>query len=382
MLIKRGKSFILLLVGFFLGILFYWSLHFTFVLSGKESKVNSFRIIASSTKVSDKLKDCSQIKNITNKDNINIHCSFTTNKRDRGVRYGIRSTVTIKKDASSDKATISVRNKLKNKRDHITEADYCTGCSEDVTLDLKNLDDLQDVSKAIFNSTSSLLSREEDRIEDAIDDAYELKKEKKRLEKEIASCKVSKDSTVEDIVDIEPEEKIRCRMNQLENINDDVKRTKFFHSDVKKDLWYLVDQDDPLDPDFFQSELMEELNNPDFFNHDYFSVRSSIDLVEKYNHLRLFMDKLGDNKLTALNNISMQLPFYFHTDANTYTGKGDRILLEKAWNKNFKKRRFPTYYSLSNHSTRAKSSRRNNRGMSAQQFRSIVNSPEFQKLYR
>ena len=170
---------------------------------------------------------------------------------------------------------------------------------------------------------------------------------------------------------------------QLKDIENDKTRTQYFHSRVKKDLWDWVSREDPLENAFFRSDYMRALNNHTLFNHNYFSVRSSIETAEKYNDLQLFMRDLGSQKKAALNNFSSQLPVYFYTDHNTSTGRQDRLFLETAWNKNFNETPFPSYYSLNNTTSDPNhNSNPHNRGMSAQQFRSIVNSPEFQKLYQ
>jgi hypothetical protein len=386
-MVRRVQSFILFFLGILLGAFCYWLASISF-FSRVESSTKNFRIIASSNEVDDQLRDCSQIKNITNKDNIDIYCSFNTQKRDHGVKYRVKSVVRITKDNTSKNAVISITNKIKDKTDHITEADYCD-CETKTTVDLANIEGLEEVSQVLINQATNALQKEGDRIEDAVEDAYDLHQKKERLESRIAKCEISDKSTVNDIKEIEPEEKINCRAKQLENIEDKEERAKFFHSDVKPDLWYLASQEEPLDSSLFLSDYMRELNNPSlFFDQDYFSVRSAIDTIQKYNDLRLFMHDLGDYKLAALNNISMQLPFYFYTTDNP-AGRQDRLLLERAWNRNFQERPFPAYYSLASRSTSRRSSSRADRptnrssnGISAQQFRTIVNSPEFQRLYR
>ena len=376
---RHTQFFILFGLGFLLGFLSYWLGSIAF-FPETENSAGPFRILASSRT----LRDCNQIQNITNKDNINIYCTIITRKEDHGVRYKVKSIVQVRTDDKKN-AIISVKNKIKNKTEHITEADYCTGCIEQTTVNLNNISDLSEVSNTLINAISAVLQQEEDTIEEAVDDAYSIHKDKKKLEEKIANCEISKKSTINYTRKITPEEKIECRRDQLADMENDETRTRFFHSKVKRDLWYLASQGDPLDKSFFLSDYMAELNNPSFFNHDYFSVRSAIDTIEKYNDLRLTMHELGDNKLAALNSVSNQLPLYFYTNENTASGRQDRLFLESAWNRNFKERPFPSYYSLSRHSRANKKNRSNTtntKGISAAQFRSIVNSPEFKRLYR
>ncbi len=387
-MMRRAQSVILFFLGLLLGAFCYWLASISF-FSRVESPSKNFRIIASSERINSQLRDCSQIENITDKNNIDIYCSFDTRKEDRGVDYKVRSVINIKTNTSDpNKVAVSVTNTIKDKEEHITQADYCGDCSgARTTVDLTNIEDLEAVSQALKTQVINTLNREDDRIEDAVDEAYDLHKKKEELESRIAKCEISEKSTVNSIKEIEPEEKINCRAKQLKNIEDKKERAKFFHSDVKPDLWYLVSQDEPLDRSLFFSDYMRELSNPSlFFDRDLFSVRSAIDTAQKYNDLRLFMHELGDYKLSALNTISMQLPLYFHTADNSF-GRQDRLLLERAWNRNFQERPFPSYYSLSARPTNRRRSgrptpRNSNGGISAQQFRAIVNSPEFQKLYR
>ena len=380
----RVQSFILFFLGLLLGAFCYWLASVSF-FSRVENSSKKFRIIASSGSTNSNLEDCSQINNITDKENIDIYCSFDTKKKDRGVTYRVRSIVNMKTNTSKpNEVAVSLTKTIKDKEDHVTEVDYCD-CETKTTVDLTNVSDLKEVSQVLMNQAANALQREDVRIEDAVDEAYDLHKKKEELESRITKCEISEKSTVNYIKEIEPEEKINCRTKQLTDIEDKKERAKFFHSDVKKDLWYLASQEEPLDNSFFLSDYMRELNNPSlFFDQDYFSVRSAIDTVQKYSELRLFMHKLGDYKLAALNNISMQLPLYFHTADNS-AGRQDRLFLETAWNRNFQERPFPSYYSLSSRPTsnnRSGRSTTRSNSISAQQFRAIVNSPEFQKLYR
>ena len=378
---KKIQSFILFILGLLTGVLFYWLASVTLFAESGKSALSS-RMVASSDARSS-LKDCEQIQTITDKENIDIYCSFVTRKTDKGIKYKVRSTVAIKTDEQSKKAVISVSNALKDKSEHITEADYCGGedCIGTVTVDVENITDLNQVSQALKNKVSNILNKEDDRIESAVEDAYDSYKEKQEVKNRIADCEISPKSEVDDIVKISPEEKIKCRKDQLADIENSEDRTKFFHSTVKKDLWHLVRQDKPLDYSVFLSDYMRELDSPDFFDYDYFSVHSSIDTVQKYNELRLFMHELGSDKLAALNAITAQMPFYFYTH-NTVTGRQDRQLLEQSWNANFKERPFPSYYSLTVKPKKATDQTAHNRGgLSAQQFKAIVNSPSFKKLY-
>ena len=380
-MVKRVKSFILFTLGLLLGALIYWFTSVSF-FSKVEDSYYSSRIIASF--VNDRLRNCDQLNTITDKNNIDIYCSFVTQKTDRGVRYKVRSTVTIRTDQKSKKAVISVKKKLKDKSEHITEADYCgDDCVEPMIVDFGDVTDLKEVSQVLKNQISNLLNKEEENIEDAVDDAYDVYNTKKKIKRRVNNCEISSDSKVGDIVKITANEKIKCRRDQLADIEESKERTDFFHSTVKEDLWYLAQQDEPLDHSFFLSDYMKEINSPHFFDYDYLSVHSSIDTIKKYNDLRLFMHELGTDKIAALNAITAQMPMYFYTNGMVDTGRRDRELLEAAWNKNFQYRPFPAYYSLTVKPRRVPDKPVDKReGLSAQQFKAIINSPTFQKLYR
>ena len=372
--IDNNTSFLILFVlGLLTGLTLYWLVDISTELRA-ENPSTSFRVLASRSPDS----DCSQIKDISSKENLDIYCSITTTEQDRGVSYRVRSTIEVKKDPKKNKAIISVVSKIRDKKQHLTEADYCDNCVQQRTVALDELDNINDLSQVVQIQIENALNQSRDHIEEAVDTAYEQHQEKKKLRAQIARCEISPKSTLDDTIEITAVEKIKCRKKQISHISNSRERTRFFHSTVKKDLWYLAQQDQPLDSDFFLSNHIQELNSPDLFNHDYFSVRSAIDTVTKYNDLRLFMHELGDHKIKALDSISNQLPYYFHTNDNHY-GREDRRYLESAWNKNFPERAFPEYYSLTASNTKKEYSHQ--RGMSAQQFRAIVNSPEFQRLY-
>ena len=392
---KKVHISLFFVLGVITGLLIYQLISVS-VFSRADGRAGAgWRAIASyySTDISSGLRyNCNNnLQNITSVKDIDVYCSFTTQKSDHGVRYEVRSTVEVKTDSNDeDKAVISIKNRLKKGEEHITEADYCTDCTEQITVDLSELTDenLSELSKKLSNKISSALSRENDRIEGAVEEAYDHYTEKQKLERKIANCEISKKSTVHYTREISAEEKMECRRDQLANMDNNEDRTRFFHSRVKKDLWYLASQEDPLDNSFFLTDYMRDLSSPDFFSHDSFSVRAAMDTVQKYNDLRLFTQSLGDNKLSALNAVSAQLPFYFYTNAETAEGRRDRRFLETAWNTNFTERPFPSYYSLSLNPNNTANSRprpaqaTGTSGLSAQQFRNIVNSEEFQKLYR
>ncbi|MDE0119583.1 MAG: hypothetical protein OXM55_06200 [Bdellovibrionales bacterium] len=379
---KKVPFLILFTLGLLSGVLLYWLINIS-LISRAEQADNTFRIIASPQS-----KGCQQLTNITDKTNIDIRCRIERKKSHNGVRYKVRSTIRVKTDETG-KALISLENTLrqhnrKKKIDpnYITEADYCsTNCIKPVTVEIQDIKTLEQVSQTLKNKIADILEVEDINIEEALDESYELEERKKHLEDKIANCKISKESTITYIRKIKPEEKVECRRDQLANIEDAKARTTFFNETVKPDLWYLATQERPLDKSFFLSPQMQELKRPDFFSYEYWSVRSAIDTIEKYNDLRSFIKQLeGDNKLAALNSISTQLPIYFYTRNDMPSGRQDRIFLESAWNKNFTERPFPTYYSLSQ-PTQTKQDSRNN-SMSAAQFRAIVNSPAFRNLYK
>lgn len=381
---RKTQSFILFSLGLLLGAFCYWLASISF-FSRVENTNSGFRIIASSKDVSEKLDNCPQLENITDKDNIEIYCSFDTQKKDHGVKYRVRSIVNVKKDTNSGKVVISVGKKIKNKKDHIkdhiTEAGHCD-CETQATVDLTNIHTLENIKRALKTQILNTLNKADDRIDETVEEAYDLHQKKEELKRRIAKCEISKQSTVYSIQEIEVEEKVKCRTKQLADIKNSKERTRFFHSDVKKDLWYLAAQDEAEKRSL--SQYIRELNDPILFDHNYFSVKSAIDIIDKYHNLRLVMRKLGNNKIAALHHILAQNPFYFHTDDNQF-GRQDHEFLKKAWSKNFKEVPFPAYYSLSSHPSirRTRINKRSNGISSARrQLKAIVNSPEFQKLYR
>lgn len=386
---SKTQSVILFFSGILLGILCYWLASISFLSKTGNSSDNHFRIIAASSHKN--IDDCSQIKNITDKSNIDIYCSLETTETNHGVQYKLRSTVNIKTtEDDPQKAAIVVKSQAKEGEAHITEAAHsdCTEC-ETVSVDLSNISDLAEISKALRSQASNALNRERDRIDEELDEAYDVHRKKQALQKRIDNCEISEESTIDNVKDIKPEEKVKCRVTELEKIEDSELRAEYFHDKVKKELWYLASQDQPLPRTFFFSDHMRELNSDKLFDVHLFSVRSAIDTLQKYNDLRLFMKELGAGKVAALNGIAAQIPFYFYTNDSTEAGRQDRRLLESAWNEHFPERPFPTYYSLSvNHrspsgpTTATTQTQRRSGGLSADQFRAIVNSPEFKKLYQ
>ena len=380
-MVKKHQSFILFALGLLLGALFY-GLASQLPFSAKTGYIKNSRNIAY-WGGSSYIRGCPQLNNIRDTENIDIYCTITTEKQDHGVRYKIKSKLRITKSEDT-KLNISVTSSIKNDTEHVTEADYCSNCSENIVFDISEEADISNISSALNNQILSILNQEEDRIEEAVEEAYDTHQRKEELEEKIANCEISKKSTTSYERKITPEEQVECRTNQLEDITNPRARTRFFHSTVKKDLWDLMGQEDPLERSFFLSDYMQELNNPGLFTHDYFSIRSAIDTMEKYSDLRRHIESLGDsyNQSIALNNIKANLPLYFYTNEQTTAGRQDRRFLESAWNKNFSRNPFPTYYSASRRSNSSRRSSTRGEGMSANQFRSIVNSPEFKKLYQ
>lgn len=381
---SKTQSFILFFCGILLGVLCYWLASISFLSNIGNS--SNFRIIASSSNKS--LEDCNQIKKITDKGKIDIYCSLETTKTKHGKSYKLKSAVNIKTNEDDpNKVVISVESRPTEGEDYITEATtLCTNCGSSTSVDVGNLSDLEQVSDTLITKASNALNREKDRIDEALDEAYNVHQEKLALQERIDKCEISEESTIDNIKNTKPEEKIKCRVTELEKIENNKLRAEHFHDKVKKDLWYLASQDKPLPRSFFLSDYMQELNSDKLFDVHHFSVRSAIDTVQKYNDLRLFMNELGAGKLAALNSIAAQMPFYFYTNDNTEAGRQDRRLLQESWNEHFPERPFPTYYSLSvnprNQAGHTTSQRKNSNGISAEQFRNVVNSPEFKKLYQ
>lgn len=388
-MVKKHQSFILFASGLLLGALLYGLLnYFSFSARTAYTTDKNSRNIANITWTRIQ-NHCPQLRDLT-QDNINaissngLFCTINTSKEDHGVRYKVRSQIKVTKGTGNNqnKLHISVTSSIKEKTEHITEAEYCSGCSETavVTID----DDVTNISQVLNNNILSILTIEEDRIEEAIEEAYEDYQDKQELEEKIAQCKVSPRSTsVRRPREISGEELIECRKDQIDDITNARDRTLFFHSTIKPDLWSLAQEEDPLERSFFLSDYMRELNSPSVFTHDYFSIRSAMDTIEKYSDLRRHISELGGAQSSiALNNIRANLPLYFYTNENTHAGRQDRRFLESAWNKNFSEQPFPTYYSISSRQNNSSRRRSNNARMSANQFRAIVDSNDFRKLYQ
>ena len=211
------------------------------------------------------------------------NCSFETKKHIKGEEtITVKSTIQVE-EKKGTQVGIKIQHEIKDGPDYLTEAGFCgtDQCSKFKTTEVDKL------SETIW----SMLNEADSQINKAANENYHAIKKQEELEERITNCEISKDSTIDKIVELTQAKEQKCQINDLIAQLTQQKpeeKTLSFHYDVKERLWNIVAQNRP-NQDFFLQEYVKKLQAPGFFDHQQFSIQSSFSLMEKYQEFRLFM---------------------------------------------------------------------------------------------
>lgn len=207
-------------------------------------------------------------------------CNVKVKQRHSGASYTLRTKVTVTRKENGG-FVLTGEGAMRDKKKHATEADFCNDCSFENTVGKDG---------NVIEVIGQVVDMAEKLYEDAKESVKEAQKEynKKDRAKRIAKikerrCEGKWNETDEEFEEFELEDRLKCKKNRISELDFPLEIERYYHEDLKKELWKTALSDD----DYY---LLEDLKLLDMFQDPYrypFSVISSVKLLKRYsNHWR------------------------------------------------------------------------------------------------
>ena len=222
-------------------------------------------------------KECeSELKAILDGKRTSFICSVSLQKKHKGVSYSLKTRFKVSKE--KDKIKIKeISGKLRDKKKHITEAQFCGDCTGDIELEDSAVEDISELMKELLAVAEDIHDSAQDSVETAYKNYNQKDKERRLARIKERKCEGAWNSETESFEEFtEPEDRLNCRISQMSDLNSPLEAEDFYHSKLKRELWRLALSEDKY---LLEEGLLNQFKDP-YSNS--LSVRSSTGLLENY----------------------------------------------------------------------------------------------------
>ena len=222
-------------------------------------------------------RECEKdLKDILAGERTSFICSVSLQKKHKGVSYSLKTRFKISKEGNKIKIK-EISGKLRDAKQHVTEAQFCGDCSEDKELEDSATQDITELMKEVLTVAEDLYDTAQDSVEKAYEEYNQKDKEKKLAQIKEKRCEGAWNEETESFEEFtETEERLNCRLKQISNLNSPLETESFYHSKLKKELWHLALSEDKY---LLEDGLLNQFKDP---YQNSLSVRSSTGLLENY----------------------------------------------------------------------------------------------------
>ena len=200
-------------------------------------------------------------------------CQVFLDQSHKGVSYRFKARFKVTKQEDSIQIT-EIAGSFRDRKEHITEADFCNDCFKDKSLD--NSSDMETFMSEVSDLLEDMYDEAQESVEEAYDEEKQLDKEKqlaKRKERECEGFWNEESQSFEEFT--QAQDRLNCRLVQIIEKDNLFEIEKFYHEKLKKHLWSsALSDEEPLDDEIFDS-----FHNPFRYS---LSVRASMALLENY----------------------------------------------------------------------------------------------------
>ena len=222
-------------------------------------------------------KECEkELEAILNEERKSFICSVSLQKKHKGVSYSLKTRFKVSRE--EDKIKIKeISGKLTDKKDHITEAQFCGDCAPDKELEDSAAQDITELMKEVLNVAEDIYDKAQNSVEEAYKDYNQKDRERRLARIKESKCEGAWSAEAESFEEFtETEDKLNCRLNQMSNLNSLLETENFYHNKLKKELWQMALSEDKY---LLEDGLLDQFKDP-YSNS--LSVRSSIGLLDNY----------------------------------------------------------------------------------------------------
>ena len=212
-------------------------------------------------------------------------CLVRTKQSHEGADYELRTRFKVSKAGEKLKIT-NISGRLANGEKHLTEAKFCKDCFKDREVQDSSATDFNEFMKEVSVLADEMFIEAEQSSEEAFEDYHESDRARALARLQEKNCEGVWNKESQSYEEFESvEEKLVCRLNQMNRQGSLLEAEDFYHKFLKKELWklYREEEEELLD------KTLESFNDPYRYS---LSVRSSTALLENYTRWKEDFDVL------------------------------------------------------------------------------------------
>ena len=243
-----------------------------------------------SDEIEEKIKEtCGSLFNeLRDKARSSFTCPITINRRHDNSSYKLRMTFLVQHnvDANSGEIvgdtpyifTLQSR-RMVQRKGHATEADFstCTECGE--SGEGITVSNIQQLMQEITEEAGEIYAAAEQDVEEARTEHNQKTRAQRQAAARESRCEGRWDKDNEEFEPFDIEERLECKMGRISRLGTPLEVERFYHNNLKGDLWKLAVSDD----DYYVREFLDENDFSDPYRYS-LSVRSSVGLLNSYAH--------------------------------------------------------------------------------------------------
>ena len=212
-------------------------------------------------------------------------CTIKTKQKHKGADYEFRTRFKVVKTEDKIKI-IDISGRLANGEKHLTEAKFCSNCFEDREFEDSSASDFTEFMKEVSSLAEDISLEAEQSSKEAFEDYNEKDRARAAARLKEKNCEGVWDKETESFQEFEDsEDKLQCRLSQMDRQGNLKQVEDFYHKLLKKELWNLHGEGE----DALLEETIQSFNDPYRYS---LSVRASTALLKNYTRWKEGFDNL------------------------------------------------------------------------------------------
>jgi len=253
-------------------------------------------------------KQCeSDFKKVLNGERTSFICVVKMKKKHEGASYELRTRFKVSKKGESLKIT-SISGRFANGEKHLTEAEFCSDCFEDREFQDSSAGDFTEFMKEVSVLAEEMSISAEQSTEVAFKNYHEKDRARALARLKQRNCEGVWDQASASFQEFEdPEERLECRLRQMDRQGSLIQAEEFYHKLLKKELWKLYGEGE----EELLAKTLKSFNDPYRYS---LSVQASAALLENYSRWKKGFDVLESlaDKERFLAGISKDVKYLTH----------------------------------------------------------------------
>ena len=211
-----------------------------------------------------------QLKELVEGKRSSFICNVKVRQRQKEASYSLRTRIKVTKNDKD--FAIEGQGQIRNPTQHATEAQFCNDCTR---TDNVTEDNFEDVMKQVLDIAETVYFEAQDSVRKARIEYNKKDRDKRMAVLRERQCEGRWSESEEQFEEFDREERLQCKMNHISQLDLPLEIEKFYHKNLKNDLWNTALSED----DYLLEDVLNQFDNP---YRNSFSVRSSTGLLKNY----------------------------------------------------------------------------------------------------